>query len=115
MPDAPELAALDGTRLDLITRGDAALAAEFLEALVEEGGAVLARLGTACTAGEPVAVRDLAHALKSMSAELGAQRLRAAAAELEAEAGPARWPALLAGAVAALDELRLLTSGAKRV
>jgi HPt (histidine-containing phosphotransfer) domain-containing protein len=104
--DAGEIPVLDGTRMALITRGDTALAAEFLDALIEEAGAVIARLRAACAAGEPIVVRDLAHALKSMSAELGALRLRAAAAELEAEADLARWPERLAGAVAAHDELR---------
>jgi HPt (histidine-containing phosphotransfer) domain-containing protein len=108
MPDSGDAPQLDGTRLELITRGDAGLAAEFLAALIEEADAAIARLRGAFTAGEPIAVRDLAHALKSMSAELGAQRLRAAAAALEAEADPARWPARLDAAVAALTGLRLL-------
>ena len=106
MPDPGDIPVLDGTRMELVTRGDAGLAAEFLDALIEEGGAVVGRLRDACSAGELIAVRDLAHALKSMSAELGALRLRAAAAELEAEADTMRWPARLEAAVAALDELR---------
>jgi HPt (histidine-containing phosphotransfer) domain-containing protein len=106
-----DLPVLDRTRLQLITRGDAALANEFLGALVEEADALIDRLRSVLRSGDRTAVSDLAHALKGMATEIGAQRLRAAAAVLEAEAQPEKWPAGLDGARLAVAELRALPDG----
>ena len=97
--------------MELITRGDAALADEFLRALIDEATGTIERLRSTISANEPVAVVDLAHSLKGMATELGALRLRAAAAALEAEAKPERWGGHLDGAITALAELRSLASG----
>jgi HPt (histidine-containing phosphotransfer) domain-containing protein len=106
-----DLLVLDGARLQLITRGDAALASEFVGALIEESDAVIAQLCSALEACDRVAVSDLAHALKGMATELGAQRLRAVAATLEAEAQPAAWPAHVQAARRAVAELRSFPIG----
>jgi HPt (histidine-containing phosphotransfer) domain-containing protein len=103
---------LDRARLDLITRGDAALANEFLGDLIAEATDVLEQLGPAIASGDRFAVADLAHRLKGMSAEIGALRLRAAAAALEAEDRPERWGEGIERAVMALHELRSLAKGA---
>lgn len=107
-----DLPVLDRARLQLITRGDAALATEFVGALIEESDAVIERLCGVLDSGDRNAVSFLAHALKGMATELGAQRLRAAAAILEAEAQPAAWPAHIEAARGAVAELRALPDGA---
>ena len=106
-----DLPILDRARLDIITRGDRALADDFLRALIEEATGTIDRLSSALVAAEPAGVAELAHSLKGMATELGAQRLRAAAAAFEAEMEPARWGGHLDRTVAALAELRSLASG----
>ena len=97
---------LDRERLDLITRGNSARADEFLKALLEEAEDILARLQTLLAGEDRSAVSDAGHTLKGMAAEVGARRLRAAAAALEAEAEPARWRSRCEDVSAALTELR---------
>jgi HPt (histidine-containing phosphotransfer) domain-containing protein len=97
---------LDCVRLDLITRGSAKLADEFLVALFEEADGLLDRLGALLANGNRVAVTDAAHTIKGIAGELGAMRLRAAAAALEAEGLPARWPDGVKRVHDALVELR---------
>jgi HPt (histidine-containing phosphotransfer) domain-containing protein len=101
-----DLAILDPTRLELITRGNTALANDFLGTLFEEAGTLTERLGGLIGSGDRIAVADIAHTIKGMSAEVGAKRLQAAAAMLESEAVPARWPDHLDQVRAALAELR---------
>lgn len=103
MDDVP---IIDRTRLELITRGNAARADEFLAALLEEAEDILAGLQTLLAGEDRGAVKDAAHTLKGMSAEVGALRLRAAAAALETEAEPARRLDRLNAINAALAELR---------
>jgi len=104
-----ELPILDRARLDAITRGDNALAAEFLHDLIVEGEAILAQLRTSIATNDRPAVAELAHSLKGMSTEIGAVRLRAVAAALEAETHPERWRVHLDSARNAIDELRSLS------
>jgi HPt (histidine-containing phosphotransfer) domain-containing protein len=106
-----DLPIVDRARLDLITRGDAALAQEFLGDLIAEATDVLDQLGAVIGGGDRVAVADLAHRLKGMSTEIGAPRLRAAAAALETEGDPERWGGHVECAVIALHELRSLAKG----
>jgi len=101
-----EVPILDRARLELITRGKPALADEFLGALFEEVNEILERLTGLAAGSDRRAVRDAAHTIKGMATELGAMRLRAAAAALEAEAEPARWPESVARLYASLAELR---------
>ena len=108
MSNASEPAVLDRDRMRQITRGNDALAADFLRSLIEEADDLLARLELAIALYDGDAVRDLAHSLKGMATELGAHRLRAVAILLEAEREPARWPECSAGARTAVAELRAL-------
>jgi HPt (histidine-containing phosphotransfer) domain-containing protein len=103
-----DLPILDGARIELISRGNGALAHEFLQALIDEATETIGRARALITAGDQRGVADLAHTLKGMAAELGALRLRAAAAALEVEAQPNRWAGHLDGTIAALAELRSL-------
>jgi HPt (histidine-containing phosphotransfer) domain-containing protein len=100
-----DLPILDGERLLLITRGSSALADEFLEALASEAAELLDRAQHLTGSGDRVVVNDIGHTLKGMAAEVGAPRLRAAAAALEGETDPARWPDRLAQLHGALAEL----------
>jgi HPt (histidine-containing phosphotransfer) domain-containing protein len=102
-----DLPILDRERLTLITRGNAALADEFLDALMIEATELLDRLSGLILGNDMVAVSDVGHTLKGMATELGALRLRAAAAEFEAETDPTRWSAHLVRVNGALSELRL--------
>jgi len=98
---------LDRERLTLITQGNSALADEFLEALLVEADELLERLHVSIGGDDRVAVSDVGHTLKGLAMELGALRLRAAGAALEAETDPAQWPDRLRRINAALAELRL--------
>ncbi len=98
---------LDADRLTLVTRGNKALADEFLEALIVEASELLERSKALRGSDDRVAVGDIAHTLKGMATELGAQRLRAVAVALEAETDPVRWPEHVERAYAAVAELRL--------
>ena len=103
----PDLPALDRTRLDLIAGGDEALAAEFLHALIEEAQEVLDLIVAAAANDDRTAVAEFAHRLKGMAAEIGASRLRAAAAALEAEESELRL-SHVNSVRSALSELRTL-------
>jgi HPt (histidine-containing phosphotransfer) domain-containing protein len=107
-----DLPILDRARLDLATRGNAALADEFLGALFEEAGDLIVRLGALMGGDERLAVADAAHTLKGMATELGAMRLRAAAAALEAELRPLCWPENVERVAAALAELQAFNRNA---
>jgi HPt (histidine-containing phosphotransfer) domain-containing protein len=105
VPEEPDL---DRTRLDLIAGGDAVLAAEFLAALIEEGQEVLDLIAAAVAADDRTTVSELAHRLRGMTAEIGAPRLHAGAAALEAAEDPERRSSALERARAALVDLRNL-------
>jgi HPt (histidine-containing phosphotransfer) domain-containing protein len=100
-----DLPILDRARLELTTRGDAALAVDFLGALFEEANELIQRLSTLIGGNDRLAVADVAHTLNGMAAALGAMRLRAAAATLEAQPEPATWPEGVERLRAALAEL----------
>jgi HPt (histidine-containing phosphotransfer) domain-containing protein len=102
-----DLPILNRERLDLITRGDAALADEFLSTLFVEADALLEQLRTSIGNDDCEAVADVAHTFKGMAAELGAARLQAVAAALEGIAEPARWSEYVERLAAAVTELRL--------
>jgi two-component system sensor histidine kinase EvgS len=89
--DVNALPILDRARLDLITRGSAARADEFLGALLEEADELVARLPVLLANADAVGVSNIAHTLKGMAAELGASRLRFCAEALQDETDPARW------------------------
>jgi HPt (histidine-containing phosphotransfer) domain-containing protein len=101
-----DLPVIDRARLQLITRNDAALADEFLGALIVEAAGLIEALGSLIGAGDHQPVTDIAHTLKGMSTEVGAMRLRAAAAALEADPEPEAWPDHFKRVKAALEELR---------
>jgi len=101
-----DLPIIDRRRLELITRGNTGRAGEFLDALLEEAAEIAGRLTTLLAGTDRVAVADAAHTVKGMAAEVGALRLRAAAAALEAEGESPRWPERVDVLNAALDELR---------
>lgn len=103
-----EVPILDRARLELITRGDAALADEFLRALIDEADAMFERLRALLMSDDRGAVAAVAHTVKGGAAELGVMRLREAAAALEAETQPARWPDRLDALATALAQLRTL-------
>jgi HPt (histidine-containing phosphotransfer) domain-containing protein len=103
-----DLPVIDDARLQLISRGNAAFAAEFLEALFEEAGGLIRELPAHIAAHDGTAVEGVAHRLKGMATELGAMRLRATAAALEKEPEPTHWPRYLERLRLALDELRAL-------
>jgi HPt (histidine-containing phosphotransfer) domain-containing protein len=97
---------LDRARLELITRGNVELAGEFLDALFEEVDALLVRLKALIGGSDRVAVSDVAHTIKGNATELGAMRLRSAAAFLETAEHPAQWPGCVERLYTALDELQ---------
>jgi HPt (histidine-containing phosphotransfer) domain-containing protein len=102
-----ELPILDRTRLELITRGNTALADEFLGALFVEAAELITRAEAAIADGDRVGVSGAAHTLKGLATELGAHRMRAAAAALEAEVQPALWHGMLERINASLAELHV--------
>jgi HPt (histidine-containing phosphotransfer) domain-containing protein len=106
-----DLPILDRARLELITRGNAALADEFLGVLFEEARDLTEKLGALLGSEDRLAVSNAAHTIKGMAAELGALQLRAAAAALEAEGEPARWPDAVNDVNAKLAELRAHLDG----
>jgi HPt (histidine-containing phosphotransfer) domain-containing protein len=106
-----ELPVLDLARITAITRGDRALTNEFLAALIEESDELLARLEPLLAGADLTAVSAIAHTLKGMATELGAQRLRASAIALESETQPQRWRELAAAVRTALGELRARAAG----
>jgi HPt (histidine-containing phosphotransfer) domain-containing protein len=97
---------LDAARFELLTRGDAALASEFLCELIETADDMLEQLHAQIASGNGVAVAALAHSLKGMATELGALRLRAAAIGLEVEQRPEGWLRHVNRAGEAVAELR---------
>jgi HPt (histidine-containing phosphotransfer) domain-containing protein len=103
-----ELPIIDRARLELISRGSPVRAHEFMGALLEESEDITVRLATliAGARADRSTVSDSAHTLKGMAAEVGASRLRAAAAVLEVEKEPARWAGQLRNVTIALAELR---------
>jgi PAS domain S-box-containing protein len=86
---APEgLALFEEASLLARTGGDAAFARELVALFVESTADTLARLGEAIrSAGDPEAVRRLAHSLKGAAATTSAHAIAAAAADLERAAG----------------------------
>jgi HPt (histidine-containing phosphotransfer) domain-containing protein len=104
-----DLPILDRERLSLITLGDAARAEDFLGALFLEGAELCQRLDALLPRGDRLAVSDTAHTLKGIAAELGAMRLRAVSATLEAERESKRWPDCVEQIRAALAELQAFT------
>jgi HPt (histidine-containing phosphotransfer) domain-containing protein len=107
MSNVPDVPSLDRARLDLITGGDEALAREFLHGLIEEAQEVLDLIVGATASDDRTALAELAHRLKGMAAELGALRLRAAAAALETE-DPEGQRIHVDAVRSALSELRML-------
>jgi HPt (histidine-containing phosphotransfer) domain-containing protein len=103
-----DLPILDCERLKLITRGRSALAGEFMAGLIDEAGGLIERLSPMAGGTNVTGVSDIAHTIKGMAAELGAMRLCAAAATLEAETQPARWPLLIERLRAEVTELNAL-------
>src|ERR1700735_5456341 len=105
-PDVGDPPILDRARLELITRGNATLAGEFLGALFEESNELIERLRVLVSGEDRVAVYNVAHTLKGMTMELGAMRLRAAAASLETESEAEHWAGHLSNLDTALTELK---------
>jgi HPt (histidine-containing phosphotransfer) domain-containing protein len=105
-PDVDDRPILDRARLELITRGSETLADDFLGVLFEESDVLIERLRVLTGGEDRVAVSDIAHTLKGMAMELGAMRLRAAAASLEAETEAERWPSHVNDIAGAFAELR---------
>jgi HPt (histidine-containing phosphotransfer) domain-containing protein len=99
---------LDPARLSLITRGDGDLANAFLRDFIGEANGILARLAALHEPADRAAVADLAHSLKGIAAEIGAERLRRCAVQLETSALPQAWSARGADAIEALNEIRIL-------
>ena len=84
----------------LVSRGKAELAREYFRTLADDAQIACERIRDAHAAGDDHALHELVHALKGMALEVGAPRLAAAAAALEAE----RDPALLPGCVDAVSK-----------
>ncbi len=76
-PDGRDPAVLDRSKLDALRRldGDGAFVDELIGDFVADAEELIGRLREAVAAGDPRAVRDLAHALRSSAAHLGAQAL----------------------------------------
>lgn len=96
---------LDRVRLDEITGGDMEIARELVRMTVDDSEGIIAQLQG--VAGDPTRSAGLAHELKGICANVGAQRLSTAAAAFEAalrggEAGAAQ---------ACLDEIRSAYAG----
>ncbi|MGH8287003.1 MAG: response regulator, partial [Steroidobacteraceae bacterium] len=87
-----ETAVIDARRFREVTMGDAELARGLVGTFIDSGRRALADVESGITKGDAALVRRAAHTLKGTSANMGADALRAAAAELEraAETQPAR-------------------------
>lgn len=84
------LALLDEAAVDRLREwGGSALVARMIDLFIELGPERLSQIRSGSANGEPETVERAAHSLKSSAANLGAERLRARAAELE-EAAMAR-------------------------
>lgn len=101
---------IDRARLDLVCMGNADLAGELLDLLIEEATPIVAGLPALVSAADKPAVREGAHSVKGIAGNVGAARLQAAALDLERSATEAADVGVLAGlletVVTALAELR---------
>jgi HPt (histidine-containing phosphotransfer) domain-containing protein len=79
---------IDVERLRSMCGGNAALAVELIGDLIADGEPLLAQIDAHAAKRARSELLDAAHALKGIAANIGAARLRAAAAELEQIAGP---------------------------
>lgn len=78
-----ELPIIDRERLNEVVAGDADLAAELLEGVVEELGPLVAELDGLLATDDRTALRETAHHVKGTAGNVGAVRLEAAALVLE--------------------------------
>jgi two-component system sensor histidine kinase/response regulator len=101
---------IDRTRLDLVCMGNAGLAGELLDMLIDEATPIVAGLPATIAANDAPAVREGAHSVKGIAGNVGAARLQAAALQLERSAADGADASVLTaqydGVAAALDELR---------
>jgi HPt (histidine-containing phosphotransfer) domain-containing protein len=105
---------LDLERLSLITRRDAALAYEYLDALASEANELLAPVRSPDIIAGPERVASAAHTLKGIACEVGASRLAFLAAEFESDPQEDHRTAHLAAIDAALRDLRAAALGTLR-
>lgn len=98
---------IDRERLDLVCMGNAELARELIDMLIDEARPLIGELGPLVAANDAGAVREKAHAVKGIAGNVGAARLQAAALLLERAAadGTGGLDELLAGAAGAFAEL----------
>jgi HPt (histidine-containing phosphotransfer) domain-containing protein len=101
---------IDRDRLEKVCMGKPEMAQIFVDALIDETAPIVAALPESIVARNYAAVREAAHAVKGMAANIGAIRLSAAAELLERESVAAPTTEVLSkgldGLVAALAELR---------
>jgi HPt (histidine-containing phosphotransfer) domain-containing protein len=97
---------VDRERLMRVSRGNTERAREFFGALADDARSTAERIREAQATGDGHALRTLAHSLKGMALEVGAPRVAAAAAALEAETDPALLPDCVDAVLAASAELR---------
>ncbi len=101
---------IDQVRLDLVCMGNAELARELIDLLIDEATPIVEGLPALVAAQDATAVRLQAHAVKGIAGNVGAVRLQTAAFGLEQGAiDTLPWgelEALSAGVTAALVELR---------
>ena len=110
-----ELPVLDRARLDALAMGDASIVRELVELLLTDAEPLVASLGASVAARERDAVREQAHGLKGIAANVGAARTQRAAAELEVAARDGgAWheiERLLAETAATIEEVRAAPLG----
>ena len=93
---------IDRDRLESLTAGEAEIAVELLEALLEDAGPLVESAGASAERQAWGELKETAHALKGISGNLGAARLREAAEALESAARSDGSPAV----AGIMDEVR---------
>jgi HPt (histidine-containing phosphotransfer) domain-containing protein len=96
----------DRERLVRVSRGNAERAREYFRLLADDAQIAAARIRDAHAAGDGNALYELVHALKGMALEVGAPRVAATAAALEAEQDSALLPGCVDAVSKACAELR---------
>jgi CheY-like chemotaxis protein/HPt (histidine-containing phosphotransfer) domain-containing protein len=83
MAEPNEFAALNRERLEEVTAGDRELTAELGQTYIEDMDARMQELEDALAAGDASKAREVAHAIKGSSANMGAERAREVASSIE--------------------------------
>jgi two-component system sensor histidine kinase/response regulator len=104
--------AVDRARIEAVCGGNDELAVELIGMLVDDAGPIVDALGTCLQSNDIAQANELAHSLKGIAGNVGADELRDAADRLQSATAPDAAPARpllaedLAAVAAALERVR---------